>query len=146
MIENSNSAREHPLIKEFLSLVEETVGDGELSFTNLKSRPFIKFWPFLFIYKYEKEIDDFRVILYGSHIVNMYGNDFTGKLMSEMGMKEAYRDIHQLNIKIINGERRVFASGDFHWQNREHKSWHQVKMPLERNGTINEVLVCAVIS
>lgn len=146
MDQDSTAAREQPLIKDFLSLVENTVGDGVLSFNDLKSRPFTKFWPNLFIYKYEKETDDFRVTLYGTHIVSMYGNDCTGMLMSEMGMNEVYRDIHQLNLKIINGERRVFASGDFNWQNREHKIWHQVKIPLMRNGMITEVLVCADIT
>jgi hypothetical protein len=146
MEDDSIKAREHHLIKAFTALVDETVGDGILSFDDLKSRPFLKFWKHLFIYRFDEQADDFRVILYGTHIVTMYGNDWTGKLMSEMGMNEAYADIRALNMRIINGERRVYASGNFFWQNREERIWHQVKMPLQRNGDINEVLICADIS
>jgi len=146
MDKESNTAKENPLIKSFVQLVDETVGDGVLDFSDLKAAPFLKYWKHLFIYKYEENINDFRVVFFGTHLVEMEGTDWTGTLMSEMNYAEALDEIHDLNMKIINGERRVFANGTIFWNKREYRNWHQVKMPLQRNGIMNEVLICMEIS
>ena len=143
---DSATAREHPLINEFSTLVCNTVGDGLLDFRDLQDEPFLKFWKHLIIYRYEPEINDFRVIFYGSHVVSMYGADYTNKLLSEMGFHGAFKDVFTLNMRIINGERRVYASGDLFWQEKEYRKWHQVKMPLKRKDSVNEILICMDIS
>lgn len=139
---DSIDAKKHPLIKEFVNLVEETVGDGVLDINHIQEPPFMKFWQHFIIYRYEKDINDFRVQFYGTHTVSMYGADWTGKLLSEMGFAEAYDDIYKMNMNVLNGDRRIYAQGTLFWQNREHRKWYQVKMPLQRKGAINEVLIC----
>jgi len=143
---DSKSAKDHPLLRAFVGLVEQTVGQGVLDFTDLQSRPFMKFWQNLVIHRFDSASDDFRNIFWGTQIGLMFGQDCTGKLLSEMGYGEAYDTIRDLDMQIINGERRIYASGTLFWQGREQRQWHQVKMPLQRNGRINEVLFCADIS
>jgi hypothetical protein len=138
---DSAQAKQHPLISEFLTLVEETVGDGVLGFRDLQNRPFMKFWKHMIIYRFEDAQNDFRVVFYGSQVVSRYDADWTGKLMSEMGFAETYDTVFELNKKIIEGERRVFASGNLHWQGREYRKWHQMKMPLKNSGGANDVLM-----
>jgi len=138
---DSAAAKGHPLIKEFVSLVDETVGEGVLDFSHLRQRPFMKFWQHFIIYRYEQDIDDFRVKLYGTHVVKMYGVDWTGKLMSEIGFADAYDDIYKMNMKAMSDRNRIYASGSLFWQNRETRSWHSVKIPLSRNNDLNEILI-----
>ena len=142
MDEQSTAAKENPLIKEFVTLVEETVGDGVLDFSHLQMRPFMKFWPNLNFHRHEGDLDDFRNVFWGTYCIHMFGKDCTGLLLSEMGYGDTYEKLIYDNMRIIKGERRVYASGDLLFQGREHKEWHQVKMPLQRNGSVNEVLNC----
>ncbi len=139
---DSPSAKEHPLIKEFVGLVDETVGDGILDFTDLQEPPFLKFWAHFIIYNYEEPIGDFRVVLFGTHVAVFYGMDGTGKLLSEIGLGEAHDEIHNLTLRVMKGDRRVYSNGTLYWQNNEHRVWNQVKMPLQRSGRVNEVLTC----
>ena len=141
---DSQAAKEHPLIKEFVDLVDETAKDGVLSFADLTTSPFMKFWRYLVIYEFEPELTDFRVRYWGSHPVTITGNDWTGKLLSEMGYMDSTEEIHVLNMEALEKRKRIFASGNLHWQSREHIDWNQVKMPLCRGESINEVLLCLV--
>ena len=86
---DSQAAKENPLIKEFVELVDETTKDGLLNFADLQTPPFMKFWPYLCIYKYEPELADFRVRYWGTHLLTISGNEWTGSLLSEMGLKDS---------------------------------------------------------
>lgn len=142
IIDSQPTAEEHPLIKDFVTLVDETVNDGPLDFKQIRSSLFMKYWSHLIIYEYEKDIDDFRVRFCGTDIAEMYSEDYTGDVLSNMGFDRADEEFFDLNKMVLDGERRVFANGTLFWKNKEHKQWCQVKMPLQRNGTVNEVLIC----
>lgn len=142
MDNDSTEAKNQPLIKEFVALVEKTVGDGVLDFNHLKDSAFMKFWKNIIIYRYDEDIDDLVVVMFGSYISKMHEADFTGKTLSEMGFGEKYDYTFALNMKIINGERRVYANGNLYWKEREYRKWYLVKMPLQRDGKVNEVLSC----
>ena len=98
---NSTDAKEHPLIKEFVTLVDETVGDGVLDFKHLQLRPFMKFWSNLNFHRYEKDKNDFRNVYWGTNCISMFGMDCTGKLLSEMGYKNAYDEFYDTNFVIL---------------------------------------------
>lgn len=140
MDEQSTAAKENPAIKEFVTLVEETVGDGVLEFTHLHRHPFMKFWSHLNFHRYEKDLGDFRNVFWGTYCTHMFGKDCTGLLLSEMRYGGDFDEFFRNNMRVLNGERRVYASGNFLFQGREYIEWNQVKMPLQRNGRINEVL------
>lgn len=142
---NSTAAKEHPTIKEFVNLVDKTVGDDVLDFAHLREKPFMKFWSNFILYQYEEDNNDFRIKFHGTYITTNYGEDWTGKLLSKVDLGDEYNNAFNQNLQIIKSEHRVYASGTFFWKNREHKKFYHVKMPLRRNDKINEVLLCADI-
>ncbi len=131
----------HPLIGEFVREVDAISADGVPEFSDLLLEPFIKFWKNLIIYRHEPEVADFRVILFSTEIVDSYGEDWTGQLLSESGFTKGFEAIYQVNLKLLNGGERVTDSGSLDWQERNYVRWHEIKMPLRRDGKINEVLV-----
>jgi len=136
------AATKNPLLVEFVGLVDEITSDGIPDFADISSPPFMKFWRHFIIHRYDAQLADFRTILYGSHIVEIYGHDCTGMLLSEMGFGEAEDMVREMNKRCLDNRERIFATNSLFWQDREHRIYHQVKMPLRRNGEINEVLVC----
>ena len=143
---DGEEAKSFPLIKDFVDTVQRTKGSGHLDFRDLQRREFMKFWKNLVIYNYEESLNDFRVVFYGTHLVEMYGRDWTGKTLSEMGFAEVYQDVLDMNLRVLKDEPLLYANGTLFWKNQEYRTWHQVKMPLQRKGKINEVLMCMGIS
>lgn len=135
-------AKNHPLIKMFVNLFDETTSDGVPDFEDILQRPFMKFWRHFIIHTYDEEIADFRTTFYGTHITEIYQRECTGLLISEMGFGEAEDMIRNMNKKALDNRERIYASNSLFWKNNENKVYHQVKMPLRRKGNINEVLVC----
>jgi len=139
---HSKDAENNPFIKLFVNLVDETAGEGVLDFRDLQARPFMKYWQHFILYRYQPDIDDFSIRMFGTHLVDMIGKDCTGGLMSEIGLSTSFHTLYDINIRVISENIRIFTSGTLFWQNREHKQWHSVKMPIRRNGQVNEVLAC----
>lgn len=135
-------AQNHPLIQEFVGLVNETTDTGILQFSDITEKPFMKFWKNFIIHKYEPDVQDFRTVFYGSHIVELYQRDCTGLLLSEMGFSDAFEMVLNLNKKVIDTRQWLYASNSLFWKDEEHKVAHQVKIPLQRGDAVNEVLVC----
>lgn len=139
---NCEEARTHPVIAAFAKLVKDTVGDGVLDFEHLKTPPFMSYWAHLAIHRFEDEIGDFRAIMWGSHIVQMFGKDCTGMTLPEIGYGPREETVRQINLMVMNERKTIYKSGDFYWQDQEFKKWVQIKMPLMRNGEVREVLFC----
>jgi hypothetical protein len=139
---NDENPHERPLLSGFAELVDATTADGIPDFTDLQAGPYLRFWPNLIIYRHEPEEMDFRILFFGTTVTSSYGQDWTGQLVKQSGFGKSYDVIHKVNVGLVNGElKRVADSGSFVFQNREHKMWYEIKMPLRRNGQINEVLV-----
>ncbi len=143
IIQNSKEAREHPVIKEFVQLVRETVGDGVIDFSHLQAYPFMKFWPNFSLVEYLENEDDFRSIMCGSALADAFGRDQTGKKISELEFGEIKDGMRQLHFDALQGE-IVYASCTFAFQNREHRKWHQVKMQMTHSGRTNETVAVIV--
>lgn len=142
MLEQSPDAKNHPLLAEFSRLVDNTFEDGIPDFEIISTPLFTKFWPFFIIHRYEEQNKDFRTVFYGTHIVESYQRDCTGLLLSEMGFGKAEEAIRKLNKQVLDSRERAYNTNTLFWKNREHRVFHQVKMPLRRKGEIDEVLVC----
>lgn len=141
---HSEDAENNPFIMEFVNLVDEVAGDGVLDFLDLQFRPFMKYWQHFIIYRHQPDIDDFSIRMFGSHLVDMIEKDCSGGLMSEIGLSTSFQALYDINIRVLSENLRIFTSGTLYWQNKEHKQWHSVKMPLRRNGLVNEVLACHI--
>lgn len=142
MQSDSDEVRNHTLLSEFTALVDKTFEDGTPDFDTLSTSLFVQYWPHLIIHRYEEAVKDFRTIFYGTHIVDAYERDCTGLLMSEMGFGEAEDWVRKNNKQVLESQQRQYFTSSLFWKNKEHRVFHQVKMPLRRKGEINEVLVC----
>lgn len=143
---NSTDAMNHPVIKKFITLVEETTKDGILDYTDLQTRPFMKFWLYFMILRQEADANDFRFILYGTDVANAYGKDCTGLLLSEMGYGNDESRIYEEHLRTVETSCRIYGNGNVIWQSRDHIEYHLVRVPLRRNGKINESLTCVIHS
>jgi len=137
----ARAAIEHPFLNEFINLVDATAPDGIPSTTILLSEPFTKFRHNLIIYRHEPDLKDFRVILFGTEVVESYGEDWSGRLLSEVGFEKGYEIIYQVNLELLDGGARTADSGNLKRHFSDYKSWHEIKMPLRRNGEVTEILV-----
>lgn len=143
MEDHRKAAETYPLIKEFVDLVDNTADDGVLDFAELQTPPFIKFWKNLIIMRYLEESDDFVSILCGSEAVHGFGNEITGQMLTEIiPHDDARRMIKQQHLDALNGRKRIFWSGKLDWNHKQCSTWYQVKMPLQRQGNVNETLTC----
>jgi len=136
----SLNAQNHPLIQEFIALVNATAAVGDLSFADSQSRPFMKFWPNIIISEYLESENDFRCRFLGTKLVDNYGGDHTGKLISERGTEEVQQFLMQLNLDALKGEGPIYASGNVFWESKTHKIWHQVRLGLKYGKTIDATL------
>ncbi|MFQ5764621.1 MAG: hypothetical protein ACE5GT_06810 [Rhodospirillales bacterium] len=142
---DSKVAEEHPLIRGFVRLVEKTASDGLISFTDLETEPFMKFWRNLTIFEYLDDENEFISRFCGTQVTEFFGRDQTGKRLKELGFGEKEdTDIRQMHLDALNGKKPVYVSSSFFYQDREYKKWHQVKMPLKRGDSVKETLGCVV--
>ena len=131
----STEAAEHPQIKKFVDLVDSTVGDGALTFSDTQSRPFMKYWKNLVINKHIVDKNDFLCTFLGTDLVETYGADHTGKLVSERGTIEVQQYLMRLNFAALNNTGPIYASGKVFWGNKHYKIWHQARMALKHGST-----------
>jgi len=135
-------AQQRPLIRDFIKLVDLTVGEQILDFSQLQSRPFCLFWPNILIYRFVPDLVDYRIIFAGTTTCKTYDKDLTGKLMTEMNFGPALKDLRKLNDQVMANKNRYYLSGIHDWEDKKYVKWWQIRMPLKRSGQVNEVLLC----
>lgn len=146
MTDDSDTARNHPLIAEFIAKVDAQTDDGIPSLKTIQDPGFLPFWPYLIVHTFQQPSNDFLTTYYGTHVATMYGQDCTGKMMTEMGFGDAVELIRGKNKEVLDTRQRAFSSYGIFWQERDHLTIHQVKMPMRRtDSAINDVLVCMKI-
>ena len=130
-----------PLLLEFMA----AIGDWEyLDFENVIQRNFMKFWPYIQIHRHED--GDFAYVFYGTHMVENFGVDRTGSKVSEISNHIRKNEFLNMLLDVLTTKKPIYAVGDLKIDGREHKKWQQVKMPLQLNDEINEVLAFIVFA
>ncbi|MBT3306349.1 MAG: hypothetical protein HN377_07665 [Alphaproteobacteria bacterium] len=133
-------AQAHPQIAEFVKFVENLTNGETLDFTHVSSLPFMAYWKSLCIIEFVPEKNDFRFRLWGTELAEIFERDQTGKMMCDIYPEERYKTLHELHTDALNDMETICASGNLDWMDREHAKWHQVTMPMMRNGKITETL------
>lgn len=86
---------------------------------------------------------DFRIRIFGTKLVELVGEERTGKLLSEIGehavpptRSDIVRDRWlEVSRRAFAQERPVFVSGRMSSSNRAYIAWHAVSCPLTAGGT-----------
>lgn len=74
-------------------------------------------------------------------MIESYGADWTGRLLSNAEFEKGYDTIYRVNLDIMNNSERAFDSDGLKLHFNEYTRWHEVKMPLRRQDVVSEVLV-----
>ena len=130
------SAKNHPKIKEFVDLALQKEL-GELTFDDIQSREFLKFWEGFIITEYIDEKKDFQVRYWGSAVVRGLGKEGTGKILAELYSGEFEKKVRKL-IKIVIDKFKIIYNFDrIYWENKDYKKRYRVALPLKnRDGRI----------
>ena len=106
----------------------------------IQTKPLFKFSNSLLISKWDADRKDFLFTFCGSKIVKNYSIDLSGKYISEAAEAENVNFFITFYQDIIKSKEVEYISGDLGQIGKKYLNWDQVSMPLERDGTVNEVL------
>jgi hypothetical protein len=75
-----------------------------------------------------------------THLVDNFGFERTGIKVSELRNQTRKTELFDMLHHILTTKETVYSKGDLNIDDRAHKKWQQVKLPLQRKDEINEVL------
>ncbi len=134
------AAEKNPRIVAFMTAVREAAGDAVFTQRMFQEPEFSSFWPNSVITRHVEERDDYLFVLVGGELVAMGGRDMTGKYISEGNYARTEADLRKYNADVIREGRTIYCCGSIDIKNQEYKSWHQVKLPFEMSGKLNQTL------
>ncbi len=132
-------ARANPLVRQFVDTVDGQFETGIPTFAGLEKRVLMPYWRNLIIVRQLPD-GDFLMVFFGSGVVAGFNRDLTGTKLSESLEGEVLERITEKNRRCLNDRSRIYSSGNMEWQHRDYTRWYQVKMPMERNGKIDETV------
>ena len=118
--------------------MDAVVDTGYLNFEDLQKKGLMKFWSNIAIHRYEN--GDFKYIFYGTNLVASFGSERTGLNVSELDNPIRRQELSDALMEVLNTKKTIYATGNLMIDGKGYHQWQQVKMPLRRNGKINEVL------
>ena len=143
---NSKAAESNGQIKDFLAATEKvTGGERELSFIDLQLPEMARFLPNISIVRPVEDEHMYKYLFWGGNLTAEYGKELTGKKMSEGGFDYAEKELIKLTDLIVKTKEIVFTSGTLDWQNKGHREWHMVSLPLSHNNHENEAMSFVVL-
>lgn len=87
----------------------------------------------------------FHLRVCGSHIVQRYGMECTGKSLEELELGDSLADFSAIFGHVLRSRAPLFFSGSLFWHGREHAVFREVLMPLaDETGTPSFLLGCIV--
>ena len=99
--------------------------------------------PYLFVYDVISGGQNFRNRIIGTKIMDLYGSDPTGYLITEFWFGGEIETVLRLLRKCVETGKPVAYEGAYHWQGRKFVEWQCVTTPLGTdNGQIKQVIGC----
>jgi len=140
IVDNSQEAKEHSRIREFVRLYDGSRGDGDFEFPMIEEWEFMKFWDSLIIARLTDGGDDFVHVYYGTRLVRVYGTDMTRRTLMSGKHTDAAEAFFGFFHESLTGRKPVYLSGSIDWKDRGHVKWCQVILPMKRGGEVKEVV------
>ena len=138
-------AKANKVLVEFGALVQNSATDGTIDFDTISTHEFMPYWKHMILYKYLPDDDDFVVVMFGVHVAELHGEDWTGKKISDLGINEkATKEMIRLNKLAMAEKNIIYASGAINFDEDDYRTWHQMKVPLTCKDDANGVMVCMV--
>lgn len=100
--------------------------------------------PFLALYDVVRDANGhlrYRTRLAGTHVVELFGEDPTGKFMDEYVSNHSVEQVLKRYHRIVATKEPSYQEGAFRRAGREHIRYHRAAFPLARNGADVDMLV-----
>ena len=94
----------------------------------------------VFILKWNTVEKDFEYRYWGSTVAQAYGLDLTGKHLRKGHPHVFTEKFISAHFEAMTEKKRIFLGGSLDWLQKDHRTWDQITIPLERRGSINETL------
>jgi len=80
--------------------------------------------------------------LFGSRLVDAFGRDMTGKMISDIDNEQVRNEIIARHTKVLDTRKPIYVGNNFHWSPRDYIKWVQVIFPMRRGDEINDTISC----
>ncbi|MDO9127955.1 PAS domain-containing protein [Parvibaculum sp.] len=137
-------APEHPSVIELHAYLERKRGDREMpDRADIDPAEIVRFLPNIIIAEAINGGEDFRTRLFGTALVELLGEERTGKLLSEFGEESSLstdpeavqrRWLH-ISRRAFTGRKPVFVRVPFAASDRLYLVGHAISAPLTAGGT-----------
>ncbi|MBX3489420.1 PAS domain-containing protein [Parvibaculum sp.] len=137
-------APEHPLVIEFFDYIERKRGTREMpDRADISPAELTRFLPNMIIAEAMNGGEDFRTRLFGTALVELLGEERTGKLLSEFAEENTIptnpeevqtRWLH-VTRKAFFGRKPIFLRVPFAASNRLYLVGHAISVPITAGGT-----------
>ena len=108
---------------------------------------FAKILPCILMYDVLRDPLDFRMRLYGTHLVNVSGHEFTGKMLNEIFPDDVEFKFRKELTNICETFEPSLACYDGKWLNKDYVSYERLMLPLsEDDEDVNILLGCVIYS
>ena len=140
IVDNSQEAKEHPRIREFVSLYEGSRGDGDFEFPMVEEWEFMKFWDSMIMARLTDAGDDFLYVYYGTKLTRVYGTDMTRRTLWSGRHADAAEAFFGFFLESLTERKPVYLNGSIDWKDRDHIKWCQVILPMKRGNEVREIV------
>jgi hypothetical protein len=86
----------------------------------------------------------YRYRLFGTHIADWNERDLTGHLLDRDVLGDAAPMFLDVYERLCRDKSPIAFRGSLFWQNREHRRFEQVSLPLSRDGIEIDKIFCVV--
>lgn len=104
-----------------------------------------KLLPNLMLYKVSHAPLDYRMILIGTHVVDLWGKDFTGHYFDEIFAGEAAVKIRNHYDTVVTTAQPSIHNMDAGWLNKDYMNYSRLLLPLSDDGKVVNRLLGSLI-
>jgi len=130
----------HPDIAHYLAVCEEITDQGIMSVSAFNSVLYIPFLPTSIILKWKQAKQDFRYVYWGKVLTAVYGLELTGKYIADGQHADTENPFILAHLESMQKKRNIYLGGTIDWRAKKYRTWNQVILPFERDGTVSETL------
>ncbi len=126
---------EHPSLRRLFAYWEKKRGDRLApARSDIDPVDLPDILPHMFIYRVLDGGGDFRMSLFGTALVDVFGRDFTGESFNNIFMGPDRDAILKEYRQVALDARPVCARHDANWINRDHVTYERLLLPVSEDG------------
>ncbi|WP_419904740.1 PAS domain-containing protein [Kiloniella sp.] len=102
--------------------------------------------PYLCMYKVHLDPLEYETTLMGTSVVDMWGVDYTGKLVKDIVLGPLYASVKMHFDTVIRDKKPTVHDLDASWIDKHYIKYSRLMLPLSENGQdVDRLLVCIIL-